>query len=181
MNHKGTITLSTERLILRPFVLSDAEAAFRNWCSDDAVSYYLSWTTHDNVSITESVIKDWVSNYRYNNYYHWAIEYEGEPIGSIGSTWIDESSACARIGYCIGSPWWNKGITSEAFSAVIVYLLDVVRFNRIEARCDIENQSSRRVMLKCGLHYEGLLIRAERNNRGIVDVYLYSIQRSNCW
>ncbi len=30
MEHKGTITLETERLILRRFTESDAEAAFKN-------------------------------------------------------------------------------------------------------------------------------------------------------
>ena len=31
MNHKGKITIETERLILRRFTLDDAGAMYRNW------------------------------------------------------------------------------------------------------------------------------------------------------
>lgn len=31
MNHKGTVTLETERLILQRFTMDDVEAMFRNW------------------------------------------------------------------------------------------------------------------------------------------------------
>lgn len=42
MNHKGTVTLETERLILRRFTMDDAEAMFRNWASDPEVTKYLT-------------------------------------------------------------------------------------------------------------------------------------------
>lgn len=31
MNHKGTVRLETERLVLRAIVLEDAEPGYRNW------------------------------------------------------------------------------------------------------------------------------------------------------
>ena len=34
MNKTGTQRLETERLILRPFVMEDAEDMYRNWASD---------------------------------------------------------------------------------------------------------------------------------------------------
>lgn len=41
MNHKGTMTIETERLILRRFEISDVEAIFRNWECDAEVTKYL--------------------------------------------------------------------------------------------------------------------------------------------
>lgn len=38
MKHLGTVQLETERLILRPFRLEDAEAMYKNWASDDEVT-----------------------------------------------------------------------------------------------------------------------------------------------
>lgn len=38
MNHCGTKRLETERLILRRFVIGDAEAMYRNWASDGEVT-----------------------------------------------------------------------------------------------------------------------------------------------
>lgn len=33
MNHKGTVRLETDRLILRQFKIEDAESMYRNWAS----------------------------------------------------------------------------------------------------------------------------------------------------
>ena len=50
MEQLGTIQLETERLILRRFTLSDAEAIYKNWTSDDAVTQYLTWQTHQSIA-----------------------------------------------------------------------------------------------------------------------------------
>ena len=42
MEHKGTKRLETERLILRPFRLEDAESCVRNWAADPEVYRYIS-------------------------------------------------------------------------------------------------------------------------------------------
>ena len=38
LNHTGTKTLETERLILRQFKMEDAGEMFTNWASEDAVT-----------------------------------------------------------------------------------------------------------------------------------------------
>ena len=38
MEHKGTIRIETDRLVLRRFTPDDAEAIFNNWASDDEVT-----------------------------------------------------------------------------------------------------------------------------------------------
>ena len=48
MNHIGTIRLETDRLILRRFTMDDAEGMLNNWASDDEVTKYLTWPTHQN-------------------------------------------------------------------------------------------------------------------------------------
>ncbi len=41
MNHIGTLTLETERLVLRRFLTSDADNMFRNWASKSTVTKFL--------------------------------------------------------------------------------------------------------------------------------------------
>lgn len=55
MNHLGTKTMETDRLILRPFTLEDAPAMYRNWASDPEVTKYLTWPTHSELGITQWV------------------------------------------------------------------------------------------------------------------------------
>ena len=45
-----------------------------------------------------------------------------------------QSAMIAAAEYCIGSPWWHRGIVSEALAAVIEYLFIEVGMNRVAAR-----------------------------------------------
>lgn len=177
MKHKGTITIETDRLILRKFTMDDVKPAFRNWTSDNQVTEFLRWQTHKDIDTTRTVIEKWVTDSEKNDYYHWAIELKeiGEPIGTISALVKNEQLDLIHIGYCIGSKWWHKGYTAEAFSAIIPFLFNNVEANRIEAQHDPNNPNSGLVMKKCGLQYEGTLRQADISNRGVVDACVYSL------
>lgn len=177
MEHKGTVKIETARLILRKFVESDIEMAFRNWTSDDKVTEFLRWPTHKDVSVTEMIVKDWIAGYKENSFYQWAIELKerNEPIGVIGIVDMDEKTNKVHIGYCIGSNWWHKGYTSEALAGIIPFLFEEVKVGRIESQHDPCNPNSGNVMKKCGLQYEGTLRKADWSNKGIVDACMYGL------
>ena len=92
MEHKGTVPIETNRLLLRRFTLNDIRYAFDNWTSDDKVTVFLRWPTHQDITITEKVMKGWVESYEDKSFYHWAIVLKeiGEPIGSITVVHMDE-------------------------------------------------------------------------------------------
>ena len=177
MNHLGTQTLETPRLILRPFTLEDAPVMYRNWASDPEVTKYLTWPTHPSVQVSQMVLSDWVSCYEKKDYYQWAIVLRetGEPIGSMAVVSQRDDVGKAEIGYCIGRRWWRQGITPEALSAVIRFLMDEVGMQRIEARHDPRNPASGAVMRKCGMTFEGTLRRSDWNNQGLCDASYYAI------
>ena len=180
LTHKGTQTIETPRLILRQARLQDAEPMFRNWASDPEVTKYLTWPTHQSVAVSETVIGSWLQAYEKENYYQWMIVLKelGEPIGSISAVRQNERTEEAEIGYCIGRPWWHRGITTEALQAVIDFLFGEVGMNRIAARHDPRNPHSGGVMRKCGMKYEGTNRACDRNNQGICDTAQYSILRN---
>ena len=177
MDHKGTQYIETRRLILRPFTMADVEAMYENWASDHEVTKFLTWPAHQNVEVSRMVLADWVSHYGEENYYQWAIVPKdfGEPIGSIACVHIHNGIGKAEIGYCIGKPWWHRGIMTEALTAVIDFFFEEVGANRVEARHDPNNPHSGGVMRKCGMIYEGTLRQADRNNQGLCDSCVYAI------
>ena len=87
MNHKGTKTIETKRLILRPFRESDAEPMFRNWASNPEVTKFLTWPTHETVESSKGIVGLWVNEYEIPKNYQWVIELKEirEPIGSISA------------------------------------------------------------------------------------------------
>lgn len=178
MNHQGTAILHTERLVLRPFRLSDAADMFSNWASDPEVTKFLMWPTHKSVQVTEYVLNDWIPHYKEQDYYHWAITLQGLPIGSMAVVQHDDAVCKAHIGYCIGRQWWHQGIVSEALQRVINFLFDEVGYQRIEARHDPRNPHSGGVMKKCGMKYEGTLRQSDWNNQGVCDACWYAILKS---
>lgn len=182
LTHKGTQNIETGRLILRRFTLDDAQAIYDNWASDPEVTKFLSWPAHESIADTEAVLRGWVEAYDDKEIYQWAIVLKDngdKPIGSISVISHNDRVAKADIGYCMGRPWWHKGIMSEALRAVMDYLFDEVGMNRIGAQHDPKNPHSGGVMRKCGMQYEGTLRQAGRNNRGICDICCYAMLKSD--
>ncbi|MBR4085333.1 MAG: GNAT family N-acetyltransferase [Lachnospiraceae bacterium] len=58
MNHQGTKTLQTERLILRRFQVEDAEEFYQNVTSDSKVNKFLTWSIHKSVEETRKLLTD---------------------------------------------------------------------------------------------------------------------------
>ena len=181
MEHKGTVRIETERLVLRRFTTDDAEAMFNNWASDDEVTKFLMWPTHPNIDVTKYVLNLWVTDYNKEDNYQWGItvkENGDEVIGSIAAVDVNDQAGKIHIGYCISRKWWRKGITSEALAALIRFFFDEVKANRIESRFDPRNPNSGKVMAKCGLKYEGTLRQSDWNNQGICDAAYYGLLRN---
>ena len=178
MKHAGTKRIETERLILRRFTMEDADAMYANWASDGEVTKFLTWPTHDSVEVTKMVLENWTASYGRDDYYQWAIEFEGQPVGSISVVDSNEKAQSVHIGYCIGRKWWHQGIVSEAMKTVMDYLFGEVGVMRIDSRHDPRNPHSGGVMKKCGMKYEGTLRRSDWNNQGICDASWYGILRS---
>ena len=181
MKHCGTLPLETDRLILRRFAVDDAEAMYRNWCSDAEVTKFLTWPPHKSVEVSRRVLSGWVESYARENYYQWAVVPKalGEPIGSIAAVGMNEDTEMVHIGYCIGRAWWHQGYTTEALRALIGFFFDTVGVNRIEAQHDPRNPHSGMVMQRCGLKYEGTLRQAVRSNQGVCDACWYALLRED--
>lgn len=176
LNHKGTVTLDTERLILRRYRPQDAEDMYRNWATSEAVTRYLTWPPYTDVGEAHGYIKSVIDSYA-DTVYNWIIEdrADRQAIGSISVVEFRDDTACAEIGYCLSERFWGKGIMTEALGAVIRYLFDEIGFRRIQATHDANNPASGRVMEKCGMRYEGTLRQAGRNNQGICDTVMRAI------
>lgn len=178
MNHIGTQTIETKRLILRKFEINDAEDMFNNWAKDPENVKYLTWNAHKNVNETKEMVSKWVMEYENQNYYRWGVvlKENSSVIGGIDVTSLMERIECCEIGYILSKKYWNNGFMTESLHAVLDFLFNKVGFHRIQIYHDVDNCASGRVIQKNGLKHEGILRKYIKNNSNQwVDVALYSI------
>lgn len=177
VQHKGTNSIETLRIVLQRFKEEDAEDMFYNWASDPVVCEFLSWGPHSNISVSKKRIKDWLMNYEYEETYNWAIYLKNskEVIGSISVEVFDDNAESCEVGYCLSRKHWNYGLMTEALRAVMHYLFFEIGYQRIQAKHDILNPASGRVMQKAGMQFEGILYHVSKRRDGsLCDVAVYS-------
>jgi len=184
MTHKGTVTLETERLILRRYIRSDLEPMFHNCWNNINV---WGWTGYEPMDTIEDVLTlnniftdYWFGKYRQSNYYNWAIQHKslGKVIGRVKGVCDnhgDEKIGQVQIDYELGENWWNQGLTTEAVKKVMDFFFKEIGFNRIHSFHAHENPASGKVMQKCGMTYEGTMRQAIKSNNGLFDRVNYAI------
>jgi len=176
ITHKGTVTLETERLLLRRFVADDAQEMFENYASDDEVTRYLTWQPYKSVDETRDWILGLIDSYEGDENYLWAIVLKDSDtlIGSIGIK-ITATHFRGEIGYVIGRKYWNKGFMTEALNAILEFGFKELGITRIQACHHTENIASGKVMQKAGMQYEGCLKSWAITNTGeLADCEMYS-------
>ena len=168
--------LETERLILRKITLDDLED-MHQYGSDEEVSKYVTWNTHETVSDTKDFVEFVINKYKNKQVAPWGIEYkeDGKFIGTIDFVWWKPNHKVAEIGYVLSKDYWGKGLTTEAARKIIQFGFEEMALVRIQARCNIENTGSARVMEKAGMSFEGIIRKGIFAKGEHYDLKIYSI------
>ena len=149
-------TLFTDRLILRPLRMEDAEAV-THWVGDRRVAEMTSLIPHP-YKLADAI--EWLE--RVTGYlddhdpqvFAITLRESGELIGCIGLI-PDGTAPWAEFGYWLGVPFWGNGYATEALREVIRLGFEDIGLRRIEACHFAHNPASGRVMQKAGLTNEG--------------------------
>ncbi|MBD3290921.1 GNAT family N-acetyltransferase [candidate division KSB1 bacterium] len=175
----GIPVLETERLILRPFELSDA-ADVQRYAGDYEVA---KMTTNIPHPYEDGMAEEWIGTHEKQfvekSELTLAITHKQEKylIGAIGLVRIKKEHQHAEMGYWIGKPFWGKGYCTEAARAMLDYSFNSLNLNRVHANHMVHNPASGKVMRKIGMKYEGRL-RKHFNKWGeYVDIDIYGILR----
>jgi ribosomal-protein-alanine N-acetyltransferase len=150
--------LTTERLLLRPPRLDDAEAIFAGYAQDPEVTRFLLWEPHRSIATLESFLSESIDAWRVGQRFPWVIRKRADD-GLVGMIELRLDDTKADLGYVIARASWGQGYASEALRAVVHAALALPRIYRVGAICDVDNPASARVMEKAGMTREGLLRR----------------------
>jgi RimJ/RimL family protein N-acetyltransferase len=150
------LILETERLLLRPFDLSDAETVQR-LASDWEVASMVPSIPHP---YPDGAAESWIHYLKQasekGNEIGFAIvrRVDNALIGSI-SLMINKTHQKGEIGYWLGREYWGNGYATEACKKIIEFGFCELKLNRLFAPVMTRNAASARVLGKAGLKYEG--------------------------
>lgn len=145
------MTITTDRLILRPLTLDDAEAAFE-WTGDDRVTQYMIYSTHESVETTREWLRSIVTSDTQFEF-GFVRRSDDKLIGSGGIRLLDDGFW--EFGYNFRYDCWGMGYATEASMAMIELVRSRYGDVRLKAECAAENTASAHVIEKCGLHFVG--------------------------
>lgn len=173
-------TMRTERLVLRPVRMSDAEDLYE-YSSDPQVARHVLWDAHTSIHQTRSYIRYLLRQYRNAApcTFGIALRSTGKVIGTIGFMWLQQDNRAAEVGYSLNRAYWNQGLMTEALRAILEFGFTKLNLNRIEAQHESDNPASGRVMLKAGMQREGTLRQRLYNKGRYADVELYAMLRQD--
>ena len=155
----GPPSISTERLVLRPFRIEDAPQV-RELAGAREV-----YATTENVphpyedGMAEAWIASLAAKFESREQVAFAVTLadSGALVGSI-SLRVKGPHRWAALGYWIGVPYWGRGYATEAAAAMIRYGFDELELHKISAQHMSGNPASGRVMMKNGMRKEGELV-----------------------
>ena len=175
-------TMHTERLLLRPPAVQDAQSIFAQWTSDPDVTRFLLWPTHRDVEDTRAFLRGCQQAWREGaSRFPWVLTRtdDSTPVGMLE---LNVDGHAVSVGYVISPRFQARGFATEALEHVIEVALAKPSVWRVWATTDIENIASARVMEKAGMQREGRLRRyAVRPQLGEEprDAYVYSAVRDS--
>ncbi|MFD1737593.1 GNAT family N-acetyltransferase [Bacillus salitolerans] len=175
LNNKLKV-LETKRLRLRRITSDDLNDMFEYGSNED-VSEFVSWNTHQSISDTKNFLDFVLKQYEEEKNLFWGIEYKNEKklIGTIDFVSLSTKHKIGEIGYVLSKEYWGKGIMTEAAGEVINYGFNELELVRIQARCFTENIGSEKVMIKTGMTYEGTIRKGMYIKGRHQDLKMYSI------
>ena len=145
------ITLETERLILRPLSVDDADAVFV-WASDPKVNRYMIYPLHTGVEVTRQWLRSVEQGAEGDYEFGFVRRSDGLLIGTGGV--YDNGDGTWELVYNLRHDCWGRGYAAEAVKAMIAFAHDALGAKVFTAFHAVDNPASGRVMEKCGLVYQ---------------------------
>lgn len=151
------ITISTERLLLRPFVPEDGDAV---WPVVSDPRLYAT-TLGLPREYPRELVDAWFARVEQSReegtgYFFGVFRLEdGAYAGNTGLLGVDQKSKCASISFLTNPAFWGMGYATEAARALCRFGFETAGLHRIGGSCMAHNPASRAVMKKVGFLDEG--------------------------
>ena len=175
--------IRTERLLLRSARIGDG-VSLREAIAvslDDFFPWLPFSKTLGDLEMMEKVSKLAQDRFAEDLFYVWRVwEPGGAMVGSVDLHGFDRAVPSCAIGYWLRSDRTGRGLAQEFVAAAVQVAQDVIGVERIEARCDVRNERSWRLVERLGFSFEGIARHDERDAAGeLCSNRVYSLLKSD--
>lgn len=177
MSNQPLPRLATERLVLRPFAISDGPAVERlagvRAVADTTLTIPHPYPAGGGAEWIMSHADVWERDRGLSL----AICLGAVPETLLGAINLRVSlpHAHGELGYWIAADRWGKGYATEAARALTAYAFTTLALHRLQARHFTRNPASGRVLQKLGMRFEGINRDAYLRWNRFEDVAVYAI------
>ena len=172
--------LTTERLVLRPFVPADADAVTAIVSDREIAANTLSIPHPYERPMAERWLATQADAFERGESVTFAVtrRESGALLGCVGLM-IERDHLRAEMGYWMSRDSWSRGFGTEASAAVLRHAFEQLGLHRVFAHHLTRNPASGRIMQKLGMRHEGTL-RGHVLKWGVhEDLELYGIVRED--
>ena len=152
-----TYPLTTERLLLRPFIRGDVDAVFSYRSRPDVAEFLFDAPmNHEECAEAVRARASQTAFSTEGDKILLAVERRDDHrlIGEVSLIWRSIVDAQAEIGYILHPDAHHQGYATEAGRALLDFGFETVGLHRIYARCDARNAASAKVMQRLGMREE---------------------------
>jgi ribosomal-protein-alanine N-acetyltransferase len=154
--HPTAVELHTQRLLLRPLQISDAQQTqllFPHWEIVKHLNAVVPWPYPSDGAFAyyRDVALPAIQR---GDEWHWTLRLKESPEHHIGVISLHKDTADNR-GFWLGLPWHGQGLMTEAVIAANDFWFDVLGFQTMRAPKAVENLASRRISEKTGMRMVG--------------------------
>lgn len=147
--------IETERLLLRPLVMSDLNDLYQLY-SQQEIMQYITGEPRTRAQ-TASRLRSYIADREHFGFGYYAAIYKAtnKMIGRCGLEPVLEMQGLAgNIAWMFLKPYWGQGLATEFARAAIPYSFAHFPLTRISASADRQNIASIRVMQKAGMRFQ---------------------------
>jgi len=140
---------------------------------------WLPWVdkTHS-AADTRAFIDSAIAQFADTNGLAAGIWVRGRFAGAIGMHAVDWNNCASSIGYWIDEAHQGRGLVTAACRAVLAYIFEDLKLNRVEIRAGVRNRKSRAIPVRLGFRKEGVLREAGWLGDRYTDLVVYSMLAS---
>ncbi|GFH40204.1 GNAT family N-acetyltransferase [Lactococcus insecticola] len=140
-------TIETDRLLLRPFSMTDAADMFDYAGNPENLRYI--FPAHRDIAETRHSIAMLFMKAPLGK---WAIvlKSSGKMIGSIDFVKLNEKNRTGELGYVLNKSYWGEGLMTEAVRTLSEFALGEFGLYQLDIVADAENLGSIKVAEKSG-------------------------------